>query len=223
MTNPADRIPDAVNPRKGIETETPVSQPATSFESYMQGSPTKGAGPGFNAAANQAAGPGIPAGASPMELAKPVSAPTGTPTMNTLLTQTNNLQDSLGTVGDQLKTQNLKLKRSQTHLLKNKLQDANSYMRSAGAKLGVEQSPGETLAGLSPPARFLAMLGDGQDQLMAVQRQIKTLSEKEGGISPADMMYLQVKMGQAQQELEYSSTLLGKVIQSITQLLQTQL
>jgi hypothetical protein len=67
------------------------------------------------------------------------------------------------------------------------------------------------------------MLGDGQDQLMAVQKQIKTLSESEGGISPADMMYLQVKMGQAQQEIEYSSTLLGKVIQSITQLLQTQL
>ena len=67
------------------------------------------------------------------------------------------------------------------------------------------------------------MLGDGQDQLMSIQDKMKELSAKEGGISPTDMMLIQVKMTQAQQEIEYSSTLLGKVIQSITQLLQTQL
>jgi hypothetical protein len=158
-----------------------------------------------------------------MGLTTPANIPTGTPTMNTLQTQAATMQDSLGTVGDQLKTPNLKLKRSQSHLLKTKLQDSNEYLRSAGAKIGVENPPAKIPGGLAPPVRFLAMLGDGQDQLMAVQKQIKTLSESEGGISPADMMYLQVKMGQAQQEIEYSSTLLGKVIQSITQLLQTQL
>jgi hypothetical protein len=216
MTNPADRIPDSVSPRKGIETEKPTSQPSSAFESYMQEPTNKTAQPGF-------AGNTAPIGATPMELTKPVNFQTGTPTMNTLLTQSANMQDSLGTVGDQLKTPNLKLKRSQAHLVKNKLQDANGYLHAAGDKLGVETPPSQIPSGLAPPARFLAMLGDGQDQLMAVQQKIKELSATEGGISPADMMFLQVKMGQAQQEIEYSSTLLGKVIQSITQLLQTQL
>jgi len=214
-----NRIPDSVTARKGIEPETPVSKPAASFESFMQETPTKPAAPGFGTTPPTSA----PIGTTPMEMAKPTAIPSGTPTMNSLLAQSSNMQDALGTVGDQLKTPNLKLKRSQTHLLKNKLQDANEYMRSAGAKLDVENPPGHIPAGLSPPARFLAMLGDGQDQLLAVQQKIKELSLKEGGISPTDMMYLQVKMGQAQQEIEYSSTLLGKVIQAIVQLLQTQL
>jgi flagellar biosynthesis/type III secretory pathway ATPase len=37
------------------------------------------------------------------------------------------------------------------------------------------------------------------------------------------MMYMQIKMSQAQQEIEFSSTLLGKVIDSIKQVLNTQL
>lgn len=167
--------------------------------------------------------PGLPTGTTPMDLTRPVNLATAAPTMNTLLAQANNMQDSIGTVGNQLKTQNLKFKRSQAHLLKNKLQDANGYMRQAGATLDVENPPSQIPGGLSPPARFLAMLGDGQDQLMAIQDKLKKLSAQEGGISPGDMMLIQVKMSQAQQEIEYSSTLLGKVIQSITQLLQTQL
>ncbi len=219
MTNPADRIPESVNPRKGIETETPATTPSTAFESYMQDTPAKTPPTGFGGPTptNATAGP------TPMGLTTPGNTPTGTPTLNTLQTQAANMQDSLGTVGDQLKTPNLKLKRSQNHLLKTKLQDSNEYLRAAGSKLGVETTPGKIPPGLAPPVRFLAMLGDGQDQLMAVQNKIKSLSESEGGISPTDMMYLQVKMGQAQQEIEYSSTLLGKIIQAMTQLLQTQL
>ncbi len=219
MTNPADRIPDSVSPRKAIETETPAPKPGSAFESYMQETPAKAPPAGFGATPSGTP----PVGTSPMGITTPAGAPTGTPTMNTLQTQAATMQDSLGTVGDQLKTPNLKLKRSQNHLLKTKLQDSNEYLRSAGSKLGVETTPGKTPAGLAPPIRFLAMLGDGQDQLNAVQQKMKSLSETEGGISPSDMLYLQVKMGQAQQEIEYSSTLLGKVIQAMTQLLQTQL
>jgi len=215
MTNPLDPIPDSVTPRKGIEPETLAGKPSSSaFESYMEGT---------NKTAPMTAPTTTPMGTTPMELARPPNLQTSAPTMNGLLAQASNMQDSIGTVGDQLKTPNLKLKRSQAHLLKNKLQDANGYMRSAGSALGVETPQAQIPSGLSPPARFLAMLGDGQDQLLAVQQKMKDLSSKEGGISPGDMMLIQVKMTQAQQEIEYSSTLLGKVIQSITQLLQTQL
>jgi len=37
------------------------------------------------------------------------------------------------------------------------------------------------------------------------------------------MMAVQIKMGLAQQEIEYTSTLLSKVIQSVTQVINTQL
>ena len=52
---------------------------------------------------------------------------------------------------------------------------------------------------------------------------LKKLSASGDSISPGDMMSIQVKMGLAQQEISYTSTLLGKVIQSITQLMNTQL
>ena len=42
-------------------------------------------------------------------------------------------------------------------------------------------------------------------------------------LNPGEMMAVQVKMGLAQQEIEYTSTLLSKVIQSITQIINTQL
>lgn len=214
-TTPPDRIPESVTGRKGIEADRPNLQPSSTFESYMQGTPSQ----------TQATTPGASStqGMSPMELTKPVNMQTAGPTLNTLLAQSKTMQDSMGVIGQQLNTPNLKLRRSQSHLLKNKLQDANGYLRSAGAKLGVEGPPMQMPSGLSPVARFLAYLGDGQDQLMAVQKKLKELSSSPEGISPGDMMYLQIKMSQAQQESEYSSILLGKVIQSMTQLLQTQL
>lgn len=213
---PPDRIPDSITGKKPIESERPLSQPSSAFESYMQGTPGQARG-------NPPSGPTPPQGATPMDLARPVNMQTAGPSLNTILAQTKNVQDSMGTIGQQLNTPNLKLRRSQSHLVKNKLQDANSYIRSTAAKLGVEHPPMQMAPGLSPIARFLAYLGDGQDQLMSVQRKLKELSASPEGISPGDMMFLQIKMSQAQQETEYTSLLLGKVIQSITQLLQTQL
>ncbi len=78
-------------------------------------------------------------------------------------------------------------------------------------------------SGLSGISRFIAMVNDGQDQLAEIQEQLKNMSAKGGQINPGEMMSIQVKMGLAQQEIEYSSTLLGKVIQSLTQIINTQL
>ena len=78
--------------------------------------------------------------------------------------------------------------------------------------------------GLTGIPRFLAMVNQGQDQLAAVQKQIDDLSKKSPDqINPGEMMSIQVKMGLAQQEIEYTSILLSKVIQSVTQIINTQL
>jgi hypothetical protein len=75
----------------------------------------------------------------------------------------------------------------------------------------------------SPVGRFFAYIGSGQDQLLGVSQKLKELSKTNGELRPGDMMFLQIKMGQAQQAIEYASTLLGKVIDSIKTIMNTQL
>lgn len=214
-TPPPDKSPDRITPGKAMEpVEKPMTPPGpTGFQSYMQGTPGSPKTPA----------PGTPQGPTPMDLSRGAPLATGGPTYNTILAQAKTAQDSLGVVKDQLNNKNLKFKRSQAHLLKNKLNDANGHIRSAGSKLGVDAPPMKMPAGATPLERFIAYVNDGQDQLLAVQEKIKELTASGAEMRPGDMMYLQVKMGLATQEIEYSSTLLGKVISSITTIMNTQL
>ena len=140
-----------------------------------------------------------------------------------MLAQAKTSHDSLGTVEQQLNTQNLKLRRSQTHLLKNKLTDAQAHIRQAGAKLGIDAPPMKLPPGATAIERFIAYVNDGQDQLVQVQQRLKDMSAKGQQINAADMLSVTVKMNLAQQEIEYSSTLLGKVIDSLKQIMNIQL
>jgi flagellar hook-basal body complex protein FliE len=214
---PSDKSPDRISPGKPLEPADRLNPTpsTTSFESYMKGT----SGPTPQGAAPAGTPPGVQ---SPMEAAKGPSI-SGTPTFDTLAFQARNAQDSLGNIGQQLNTPNLKLKRAQSHLLRNKLQDANSYIRSAGAKVGVEAPPMKPSTGASPIDRFIAYVNDGQDQLQAVQQKLKEMAASGEEIRPGDMMLIQVKMNLAQQEIEYSSTLLGKVIDSLKQIMNIQL
>lgn len=214
MSIPSDKSPDRIAPGKPLEPPgQPISpgQAPAGFESYMKGTGTPPGTP-------QTAG-----GANPMEVARGPSLSTAGLSFDTLLAQAKNAHDSLGTVEKQLNDKNLKLKRSQSHLVRQKINDATSYIRSAGAKLGLQSPEAKMPPGAAGVARFIAMINDGQDQLAQVQEQLKKLSASGKSINPGEMMSIQVKMGLAQQEIEYTSTLLGKVITSVTQLLNTQL
>jgi multidrug efflux pump subunit AcrA (membrane-fusion protein) len=158
-----------------------------------------------------------------MEVARTPPISTAGISFDSLLAQAKTAQDTLGTVEKQLNDQKLKLKRSQSHLVRQKLGDANSYIRAAGSKLGVNSGEAKLPAGLSGISRFIAMVNDGQDQLAQVQDRLKVISAKGDQINPGEMMSIQVKMGIAQQEIEYTSLLLSKVIQSVTQIINTQL
>lgn len=203
--------PDRIDPNKPIEPQTSArSRPASDFQSFMQES---------GSAPTSASG-GQPI--SPMELAKPSQQPAA-PTFNSLLTQANTIQDSLGNVQDQLNTPNLKLKRSQAHLLKNKLGNANNSIRSAANKLGLDTPPMKTPKHPGVTERFMAYINDGQDKMLAVQQKLDEMMGKGEDLNPGQMMMVQVKMGQAQQEIEYSSTMLSKVIDGIKQIFNIQL
>jgi hypothetical protein len=220
MSIPPDKSPDRITGGQGSE---PIGQPnlpskaPADFDSYMQGAgQPKTQMPGT---------PGAPGGSAVTPAAipqGPAISSTGI-SYNTLLAQATTAQDSLGTVNKQLNDKNLKLKRSQSHLVRQKLGDANGYVRAAGTKLGAQMPDPQTSPGVSGISRFIAMVNDGQNQLVAVQQQLHHLAASGQQINPGEMMAVQVKMNLAQQEIEYTSTLLGKVIQSITTLMNTQL
>lgn len=210
-SSPIDKTPDRITPGKALEPDKPLAQPPSSFESYMQDS------------GGQAKGSTQTTGASQAAPVRPQAMQTAGPTFDSLIGQARNAQDGLGTIGEQLQTPNLKLKRSQAHLLKNKLQDTNEYAQAAADKLGVATDSLKTPSGASPIGRFLAYVGHGQDQMESIEGELKRLSASNTEIQPGAMLYIQVKMSQAQQEIEYSTTLLGKVIDSIKQIMNTQL
>lgn len=213
MTIP-DKSPDRISPGKPAESlEKPITpgQTPTGFDSYMQGS------------SQSKTLPTAPGGPTPMDVVHGPSISSSGISFDSILAQAKQTQDSLGTVAEQLNDKNLKLKRSQSHLVRQKLGDANSYIRTAGSRLGIDLPEGKMPAGVSGIARFIAMVNDGQNQLAEVQEMLKKMSADGTSINPGEMMSVQVKMGLAQQEISYTSTLLGKVIQSITQLMSTQL
>jgi hypothetical protein len=210
MTLPPDKSPDPISGGKSIEPPgAGVGKPPGDFASYTEG--------GYRTSTTP------PSGATPLELASNPSLNQTIPTYDSLLAQSKTTQDSLGYVEKQLNTKNLKLKHAHTLILNEKLDSANNYLQQAAVRLGAAPLSSPNTAGLSGIAKFLAMINHGQDQMASVQSQIAELAKKPGELNPGAMLAIQVKMSQAQQEVEYSSMLLGKVIQSITQILNTQL
>lgn len=213
MSEPPERITPGQSPREPLEKPMSSGRPPADFQSHMDGTKTQ-------QGMQQQGTTGAP---SPMEVARGPAISTSGISFDSLQAQSKHAQDSLGTVEDQLKNKNLKLKRSQSHLVRQKLGDANNYIRAAGSKLGLKMSEGKMPPGLSGIARFIAMINNGQDQLAQVQEQLKNISKNGGNVNPGEMLSVQVKMGLASQEIQYTSTLLGKVIQSTVQLMNTQL
>lgn len=208
MTVPPDASPGPIDPSKAIERAGDSPQSGKGFGSYMQ----DGAQGGLKAQ-----------GPTPMNLAQGPAQTSAPPNMDTIQNQAKVAQDGLGTIGQQLKTPNMRLKRSQAHLLKNKLTDAQEHIRGASAKLGIDSPAFKPPSGGSVIGRFAAYINDGQDQLIQVQQQLKEMSANGKQLNAADMLSVTVKMNLAQQEIEYSTTLLGKVMESIKQVMNIQL
>jgi hypothetical protein len=160
---------------------------------------------------------------SPMDLAAKETVST-TPNFQTLLTQSQNVQDTLGNVQNQLQTPNLKFKKSQSNLLNAKLTQANEHLKAANEKMGANV-PEQTQipANSDPLSRYLAMVTDGQNQLVEAQTQLKNLNTEGTQLQPGDLLLIQIKLAQAQQEMEYSSVLLSKMVDALKQMMNIQM
>lgn len=210
-----DKIPD-IDPSKTVSPigEETAGQPRSgAFEDFMNqpAQPMQTQGP-------QATG------TSPYELTRGQVPPIQGATIESLQAQTNTTSDTLNNINDQLNTKNLKLKQSQKYLLRNKLSEADTHIRTAASKAGVDVgAPPSMTTKQNPIRRYLAYVSDSQNQISAVQAKLKEISANSQSLTPGEMLLIQVKLNKAQQALEYSSVLLGKAVDDIKTLFSVQI
>ena len=210
--DPTEKISaDRIGEKGAISEEKSVVPDQSEFQSYMQ-----------RPLESEQGAP--PEGISPMELPKGLNLQTAGPTIENLLGQVNSAEGSLSDIRSKLDTPNLKFKRQHQYLLRNKLGDANNHLRSAGNRLGADMpDPTKVAADANPIEKFIGFVTDGQNQIMAAKAKLQVLGQKPGQLNPSDLLLVQIKLSQAQQELEYSSILLAKVVDIFKQMLNVQL
>jgi hypothetical protein len=198
---------------KAIESGEPKASPSPSqsFKELMNTPPGGTTSP----AASQA---------SPLDLISQAGTPGSPASLQTILTQVQHAQATMGDINMKLNTPNLKLRQSQRQMLKTKFVSANAQLRSVNNKLGnppVEETPFPR--NTDPLTRFLAYLTDGQQQLETLKSSLHEISRKGDTMNPADILLLQLKLNKAQQELEYSSLLLSKAVDDMKTLFSVQI
>jgi len=67
------------------------------------------------------------------------------------------------------------------------------------------------------------MVADGQQQLNSAATQLRNLNSSGQEINAGEMLLIQVKLQKAQQELDYTSVLLGKAVELVRTILNVQI
>ena len=208
--------PDRLDPTESIKPGEPKEIPdKEKFASMMQQEP-----------AAESTTQNTSKGVSPMELAEQQKLSSGgtPPSLKTIQGQMNSVSGSLGDIKNQLHTKGLKLKQSQKYLLRNKLGQANDHIRSANKQVG--NNPGEEVdlkGKKNPITRFLSLVSDGQSQLNEAATMVRNLDTSGKSLNAGQLLLVQVKLQKAQQELDYTSVLLGKAVDMIKTLFNVQI
>lgn len=111
---------------------------------------------------------------------------------------------------------------SAQHLLKDKLTSINESLKVAFQKAGLDYVPPTGINEANPVKRFLDMLAHGQSQLEGLSTHVNTLAEHKTELGAAEMLALQLKVNNIQQELEFFTALLSKTLESTKTLMNVQ-
>ncbi|MCH9621318.1 MAG: hypothetical protein S4CHLAM20_07370 [Chlamydiia bacterium] len=166
---------------------------------------------------------------SPMDIANTSKiAPNSPPTLDQVQSQMNSVSGSLGDIKNQLHTKNLKLKSSEKYLIRKKLGNANDHLKHAAKNVGVDNEDDEGYdaklgRSKNPIARFLSMVSDGQHQMVQAAQSINKLNSDGKSINPGQLLLVQIKLQKAQQELNYTTVILGNATSMIKTLMNTQI
>jgi flagellar hook-basal body complex protein FliE len=221
-TNPNDKpsLPGDVSPTSKIEPLQPLGEdqhevggekPFSAFMEEKEAFPTQGTS-------------GKASAISPFDLVQSGIKPITTPNSQALFSQADLAHSTLNTIQTQLNHPNLKLKASEKYLVKNKLVDANTNFKAINSKLNapapeLAESPKAT----GPIAQYLGYVTDGMQQIEATKQQLAFLSSKGQQMSPPDFMLVQLKLNKAQQELDFTSAVLGKSIEGVKAIMNIQI
>ena len=208
-----DKI-DSINP---IQPKTAEQTPEQGkFAGYMSEPVSSGSNPVQNPNAQSP---------SPMELANRGKQAVGAaPTLLDVQKQMQSVSGTLGDIKNQLHTRGLKLKQSDKYLLRSKLGSATDNIRSAASRSGVEVGIAPDLSTRTNPiSKFLALVTDGQRQIGSAAEEIKNLDNTGQSMSAAKLLLIQAKLQKADQELNFTSALLGKATEMIKTLFNVQI
>lgn len=108
-------------------------------------------------------------------------------------------------------------------LLRHRLSHIDENIKIALSKAGAEARIQPLAAKAPTPGeRFINLLSHGQYQLEHLNQTVETLSLANKELSPANMLALQIKVGQIQQEIELFTSLLNKALESTKTLMNVQ-
>lgn len=150
----------------------------------------------------------------------------GQATYASLVSQTQEALTQMEQVKKILQSPDVKVKQSMQQLLNNKLSHIDDNLKIALSKAGVEfpalDAVTNARATTNPIERFLGFVTDGQTQLQNLGHELRVMSLNKHELSPVNMLAIQVKVGQIQQELELFTTMLSKALESIKTVMNIQ-
>lgn len=145
----------------------------------------------------------------------------GSPDM--LIAQAAEVVDQIDKLKRQLNRPDLQLKGSVQTLLRNRLEHIDDNLKVALTRAGVEYTPETQNAQVvNPVERFFGMLTNGQHNLETLTQNIQQMAANKASFSPADMLFLQVKVATIQQEIEFFTNILNKGLESTKTIMNVQ-
>lgn len=137
--------------------------------------------------------------------------------------QSKELVGKLENLKSKLEASKADLKPSYHKVLENRLNHIDDTLKVAVSKAGGEHTAAaKPAAGTSPAQKFIGMLTDSQSQLENLNATIDKLQLSGKNLNPANMLALQVKVGQIQQQVELFTNLLSKALESTKSIMNTQ-
>jgi len=140
--------------------------------------------------------------------------------------QAQDVVSQLDTIRNQIADAQGDIKPSYQTLLKNRLTHIDESIKIALSKAGAEtpalQAAAPTKGAASPMERFIGLLTQSQYQLEHLNSTINNLSITGAQLTPANMLALQIKVGQIQQEIELFTNLLNKALESTKTIMNVQ-
>lgn len=144
-------------------------------------------------------------------------------TPESIKAQAQSVIGQIESLKSQLANPSQEFRSSLSSVLKNKLSHIDDNLRIALSKAGVEYATPPQLQGTTNPLeRFIGYLTHGQYQLENLSQTIDNLNLKDGQVSQAKMLSLQMRLGFVQQEIEFFTSVLNNALQSVKTIMNVQ-